>query len=93
VADTRPAYQPPTGDEPLDAIELGLVQMWSDIVERRIRAKLVAEQRADPDDVVDHGQQTLRSGTGPNTQAKSAAAANASRATHLTKRQRDREGT
>ena len=33
----RPRYEPPTGDEPLDAIEEALVRMWVRIVVREMR--------------------------------------------------------
>jgi len=32
-----PPYVPPTGDDPLDAVEEALVQMWIDILVDRIR--------------------------------------------------------
>lgn len=41
-----PDYVPPTGDEPLDAVEEAIVNMWVKIVVRRLRAKLAAEQAA-----------------------------------------------
>jgi hypothetical protein len=47
-------YEPPRGDDPLDAIELAFVRMWIEIIAAEIRQELGAGQsiakRLDSDD-------------------------------------------
>jgi hypothetical protein len=40
-------YTPPTGDEPLDAIEQALVRMWIDIIAAEIRDELAAARASE----------------------------------------------
>jgi hypothetical protein len=50
---TREPYVPPTGDEPLDAIELAIVRALIPVFAETIRQQLVDEQRAARDAATD----------------------------------------
>jgi hypothetical protein len=44
-----PPYVPPVGDEPLDAVELAIVNLWIHVIADVIRAELKADDRSGKD--------------------------------------------
>lgn len=47
--DPRPCYTPPTDGEPLDAVQMALVKLWTRLIVADIRAELAAQGETAPE--------------------------------------------
>jgi hypothetical protein len=51
-----PVYRPSEGDEPLDAIELAIVDALASIIANKIRARRIADQTSSADALATPGE-------------------------------------